>query len=149
VQAVDLQRTSLRLWYVHPDPREISTAHHNLANYLSHAAGDPAEQRAHRLTASLLHHLTGNTGELTRTLGVLASELSSGTSGPATPALPVTLPEITRLIDADTGARFGNLVVALCPDPATVEHALADLLTTATISADQFYRKRKEPPSTR
>ncbi|MGH3936889.1 MAG: NB-ARC domain-containing protein, partial [Pseudonocardiaceae bacterium] len=57
--AVDLQRTSLRLWYIHPDPREISTAHHNLANYLSRTAGKSAEQRAHRLTASLLNHLTG------------------------------------------------------------------------------------------
>lgn len=25
-EAVELQRTSLHLWYVHPDPREISTA---------------------------------------------------------------------------------------------------------------------------
>ncbi|MGH3838231.1 MAG: hypothetical protein ACRDSF_21430, partial [Pseudonocardiaceae bacterium] len=39
VDAVDHQRTSLRLHYLHPDPREISTAHHNLANYLSRAAG--------------------------------------------------------------------------------------------------------------
>ncbi|MGH3899618.1 MAG: AAA family ATPase [Pseudonocardiaceae bacterium] len=131
VDAVSLQRTSLRLWYVHPDPRKISTAHHDLANYLSHTAGKPAEQRAHRLTASLLNHLTGNTRELTRTLGVLASELRSDTSGPHAPVLPTTLAEITRLVDADDGARFGNLVVALCPDPATAERVLADLLTTA------------------
>ncbi|MGH4009878.1 MAG: hypothetical protein ACRDTH_17295 [Pseudonocardiaceae bacterium] len=141
--AVDLQRTSLRLCYVHPDPREISTAHHNLANYLSRASGNPAEQRAQRLTASLLNHLTGNTRELTRTLGVLAGELRSDTSGPdapalpATPVLPTTLAEVTRLVDADGGVRFGNLVVALCPDPATAEHALADLLTTAAISGSE------------
>ncbi len=135
--AVDLQRTSLRLWYVHPNPREISTAHHNLANYLSRAAGNPAEQRAHRLTASLLHHLTGDTRELTRTLDALASELRSDTSGPTAPALPTTLPEAIRLVDADDGVCFGNLLVALCPDPATAQHALADLLTTATIFADQ------------
>ncbi len=135
--AVDLQRTSLRLWYIHPDPREISTAHHNLANYLSRASGKPAEQRAHRLTASLLNHLTGDTRELTRTLGVLASELRSDTSGPDAPALPTTLAEVTRLVDADDGVRFGTLVVALCPDPATAEHALIELLATAAISADQ------------
>lgn len=137
VDAVDLQRTSLRLRYVHPDPREISTAHHHLANYLSRAAGDPAEQRAHRLTASLLNHLTGNTHELTRTLGVLTSELHSETSGPDTPTLPTTLPEVTHLVDADDRVRFGNLVATLCPDPTTAEHALTDLLTIATISANQ------------
>ncbi len=135
--AVDLQRTSLRLWYVLRDPREISTAHHTLANYLSRASGDPAERCAHRLTASLLNHLTGDTRELTRTLGVLADELRSDTSGPSASVLPTTLAEVTRLVDAGDGVHFGNLVVILCPDPATAEHALADLLTTAAISADQ------------
>ncbi|MGH3930039.1 MAG: hypothetical protein ACRDTF_08700, partial [Pseudonocardiaceae bacterium] len=139
--AVDLQRTSLRLWYVQPDPREISTAHHNLANYLSHASGNRAEQCAHRLTASLLNHLTGDTSELTKTLGVLAGELRGDTSGPdalalpTTPVLPRTLAEITRLVDAGDGVHFGNLVVTLCPDRALAEQALADLLTTAETSA--------------
>jgi hypothetical protein len=136
-KAVDLQRISLHLWYLYPDPREISTAHHNLANYLSRASRKPAEQRAHRLSASLLNHLTGNTRELTRTLGVLASELRSDTSGPDAPALPAALPEVIRLVDADNGVCFGNLVAALCPDPTTAEHALADLLTTSAISDDQ------------
>jgi hypothetical protein len=135
--AVDLQRTSLRLCYVHPNPGEISTAHHNLANYLSRAGRNPADQRAHRLAVSLLNHLTGNTRELTRTLGVLASELHNDTSNPDAPALPTTLSEVTRLVDIDDGVRFSNLVAALCPDPATAEHALANLLTTAAISADQ------------
>jgi hypothetical protein len=143
VDAVDLQRTSLRLRYVRPDPREISTAHHDLANYLSRASGKPAEQRAHRLTASLLRHLTGDTREPTRTLGVLASELRSAPGGPdapalpATPALPTTLAEVIRLVDADDGVRFGDLLVALCPNLATAEHALADLLVTAATSGDQ------------
>jgi tetratricopeptide (TPR) repeat protein len=142
-EAVELQRTSLRLWYVRPDPQEISMAHHNLANYLSRTGGNPAEQRAHRLTASLLNHLTGNTAELTRTLGALASELRSETSGPdaqvlpATLVLPTTLAGITRVVDADNGVRFGNLVAVLCPDPAAVERALADLLATATIPVDE------------
>jgi tetratricopeptide (TPR) repeat protein len=137
LEAVDLQRTSLRLCYVHPDPHDISTAHHHLANYLARASGDPAEQRAHRLTASLLNHLTGDTRELTRTLGVLASELRSDTSDSDASALPTTLPQITRLVDADDGVRLGDLLAALCPDLATAEHALTDLLTTAANSANQ------------
>ncbi len=143
MDAVNLQRASLRLRYLHPDPREISTAHHHLANYLSRVSGNPAEQRAHRLTASLLHHLTGDTRELTRTLTVLARELRSDT--PDAPALPATLPEVTRLVNADEGVRFGNLVVALCPDPATAEHALANLVSTATGSADQQHGLRRPP----
>ncbi|MGH3936019.1 MAG: hypothetical protein ACRDS1_13770, partial [Pseudonocardiaceae bacterium] len=95
----------------------------------------------HRLTASLLNHLTGNPRELTRTLAVLASELCGDTSWPdtpalpATPVLPTTLAEITRLVDAGTGVRFGDLVAVLCPDSATAEHALTDLMTTAAISS--------------
>jgi hypothetical protein len=125
--AVDLQRTSLHLRYTHPEPYEIARAHHNLADYLARAAGEPAEQRAHRLAASLLYYLTGNTAELTRTLAALASELDGETSDPA---LPTTLSEIACLVDADDGVRFGDLVITLCPDPAAASHALADFLTT-------------------
>jgi tetratricopeptide (TPR) repeat protein len=136
-KAVDLQRSSLRLCYVHPDPREISTAHYKLANYLSHAAGNHAEQRAHRITAALLNHFTGDTRELTRTLGMLASEHRSDTNGSAAPTLPTTLTEIVGLVDAGNGIYFGNLVATLCPDSATAEQALADLLATIGISEDQ------------
>ncbi|MBV8995044.1 MAG: hypothetical protein JO287_15405 [Pseudonocardiales bacterium] len=129
--AVDLQRTSLHLRYLHPDPREIATAHHNLANYLSRASGKAAEQRAHRLAAALLNHLTGNTHELARTLGILSNELRSDASGPDTRTRPVTLPEVIRVVDADNGTCFGNLVAAVCPDRSTTEHALADLISQA------------------
>jgi hypothetical protein len=149
VGAVDLQRTSLRLRYRCADPRAISTAHHNLANYLAHAAENPAEQRAHRLIALLLHHLTSNTRELIRTLAVLVSELRSDTSSSDTPELPTTLLEITHLVDADDGIYFGDLVVTLCPDPATAEHALINLFTTATISAqpNSFGDEESQLPS--
>ncbi|MGH4017420.1 MAG: hypothetical protein ACRDSL_26550 [Pseudonocardiaceae bacterium] len=135
--AVDLQRTSLRLRYLRADPREISAAHHNLATYLSRASGNSAEQRAHRLTTSLLNHLTGDTRELTRTLGVLAGELRTDTSGSHAPVLPTTLSEIIRLVDAGDGVRVGELVGALCPDPAAAGRILADLLATAAASAHQ------------
>jgi hypothetical protein len=137
LHAVNLQRSSLRLCYLHPDPHQISTAHHDLANYLSRACTNPAEQRAHRLTATLLYHLTGDTRELTTTLQVLANELRNHTTHPNTPELPTTLPDITRLLDATNGIHLGDLLTALCPDPTTAEHALTHLLTTATNSANQ------------
>jgi hypothetical protein len=68
---------------------------------------------------------------------VLASELRSDTSDPDAPALPTTLSQVTRLVDADDGVRLGDLLAALCPDLATAEHALTDLLTTAANSANQ------------
>ncbi len=144
MDALDLQRSALRLRYLHPDPHDIATAHNHLANYLSRTT-NPAEQRAHRLTASLLHHLTGNTHELTTTLTTLASELRDDANGPYTPALPTTLPEITRLLDADHGIHLDKLLAALCPDLTTAEHALANLLTTATISTDQQHDLRRPP----
>jgi hypothetical protein len=130
LDAVDLQRTSLRLCYLHADPHTISTAHHNLADYLSRTCEDPAEQRAHRLTATLLHHLTGDTHELTKTLMVLTREIRNHPSNPDAPPLPATLPEITHLLDADDGIRLSDLVAALCPNTATAEHALINLLTS-------------------
>lgn len=139
IDAVDLQRTSLRLCYRYPDPHEISAAHHNLANYLSRARADPAEQRAHRLTATLLYHITGNTRELTTTLITLANELRSDTNDPDAPTLPATLPDIIRLIDADNAVHLGDLVAALCPDPTTAERTLTSLVTTAANSANHTH----------
>ncbi|HKR52018.1 MAG TPA: hypothetical protein VJT72_21055 [Pseudonocardiaceae bacterium] len=143
MDALGLQRTSLRLRYLHPDPHDIATAHHHLADYLSRTATNPAEQRAHRLTASLLHHFTGNTHELTNTLKTLASELRNDTHGPNAPAVPTTLPEIIRLLNADHGIHLDKLLAALCPDSTTTEHALANLLAIATSSTNKQHDLRR------
>ena len=136
--AVELQRSALRLHYVHPDPRGIAVSHHNLAHYLSRApAGNRAEQRAHRLAAALLYHLTGDTHHLTDALRVLATELRRETEHLDAPALPTTLAEVAGLVDAGDGIRFGDLVAALCPDPDTADQALTDLLATAATLPDQ------------
>jgi hypothetical protein len=77
--AVELERTALRLSYTRPDPREISVSHHNLANYLFRTGAESGQQRAHRLAAALLAHLTGGTHELTTTLHALANDLRGDT----------------------------------------------------------------------
>ena len=100
-------------------------------------AGNHAEQRAHRLAAVLLRHLTGDTHELTGTLRVLATELRHETEHPDAPALPTTVSEVTGLVDAGDGVRFGELRTALCPDPDTTDQALTDLLATAAALPDQ------------
>ncbi|MGH3980707.1 MAG: hypothetical protein ACRDRZ_17190, partial [Pseudonocardiaceae bacterium] len=136
--AVELGRSALRLLYVHPDPRDIAAGHHNLASFLSRApAGDRAEQRAHRLAAGLLGHLTGDVHRRTEGLRMLGTELRRETGHPDTPALPTTLAEVTSLADAGDGVRFGDLLAALCPDPDTADQALTDLLATAAALPDQ------------
>ena len=137
--AVEIERSALRLHYVHLGPRDIVGSHHDLASYLSCApAANPAEQRAHRLAAALLNHLTGDTHHLIGTLRALGTELRRETEHPDAPALPTTVFEVTGLVDACDGVRFGDLVAALCPDPDTADQALTDLLlATATTLPDQ------------
>ena len=135
--AAEFQRSALRLQYVHPDPGEIAVAHYNLGNYLSRGAENSAEQRAHRLAAALLYHLTGDTYYLTDTLRVLADELSGDTHTPDASVLPTTLPEVIGLVDAGDGVHFGDLAAALRSDPDTADQALTDLLATATTLPDQ------------
>lgn len=134
--AVELQRSALRLRYLRPDPAEIAPAHDELATYLAHACAEPAEQRAHRLTAALLNYLTGDTQALTRAVGVLAAELRADPGDPDQPLLPSTLTRITRLVDAGDGFGFGKLVGTLSPESGTAERALADLLGSAANCAE-------------
>ncbi|MBV9141740.1 MAG: hypothetical protein JO115_12620 [Pseudonocardiales bacterium] len=130
-EALALQRTALRLHYVRPQPRSIAASHHNLASYLLCVTGMSAEQRAHRLAAALLNHLTSDTHDLAHVLRALGIELQGNTDTPGAPALPTTLPEVIGLVDAGDGVHFGDLVATLCPDPDTANQALADLLATA------------------
>lgn len=142
--AVELERTALRLLYVHPDPRHISGSHHNLANYLSRTRVDPGEQRAHRLAAALLSHLTGNLHERAQTLRALTVELRGDADRPDAPTLPTALSDVIRLVDAGDGVHFGDLVAALCPDPDAADQALADLLATAATLPDRTDRYLSE-----
>ena len=48
-----------------------------------------------------------------------------------TPACPATLPEVIRLVEADNGICFGDVVIAVCADPTTAERAPAALLASA------------------
>jgi hypothetical protein len=130
-KAIDFQRTSLHLWYLNPDAWKIAAAHHKLADYLCRAGGDPAEQRAHRLAAALLNYLSNNTRGLARSLGTLAAELHGEISCSGALTRPVTVLEVIRLVEADAAISFGNVVVAVCADPATAERALAALLSSA------------------
>lgn len=134
--AADLERTALRLTYTRPNPRIISGLHHNLANSLSRTGADPGEQRAHRLAAALLRHFTGDTHSLNDPLRGLARELRGDADRPDAAVLPMTVPGIIGLVDAGEGVHLGPLLAALCPDPDTASHALAELLAAAATLPD-------------
>ncbi len=134
--AIDLRHTALRLQYIRPGPGDIAVSHYNLASYLFLVGADPVEQRAHRLAAALLAHLTGDTHRLTEALSVLADEFRGDTGRLDAPALS----DVIRLVDAGDGVHFGDLVAALCPDPDAADQALADLLVTAATLPDSVDR---------
>ncbi len=136
-EAIECGRTAQRLIYVHREPRDVAVSHHNLANYLSHGVGNPAEHRAHRLAATLLFRLAGDTHRLTGALYLLAASLRRDPHGPDVLTLPTTLLEVVHLVDAGEGVHFGDLVATVCPDPDTAARALADLLVTAADLPDQ------------
>ncbi len=135
--ATECGRTAQRLIYIHREPRDVAVSHHNLANYLSHSVGDPAEHRAHRLAATLLFHLTDDTHRLTGALYLLAADLHRDPHSPDVLTLPTTLLEVIRLVDAGDGVHFGDLVATLCPDLDTADQALANLLATAATLPDK------------
>lgn len=134
--ALELERTALRLKYISPELRSIAASHHNLAGYLFHATGTSAEQRAHRLAARLLRRFTGDTHALSLTLRALVDELRGDTGWPDAAALPTAMSDVIRLVDSGDGVHFGDLVATLCPDPDTADQALADLLATAATVPD-------------
>lgn len=127
--AAELGRAALRLSYARPEPQGIAVGHHNLAISLGRLGEDRAGQRAHRLAAALIRHLSGMAHELARTVHVLASEVRA--DGGVDVSLPSTVAQVVTVAELTEGVRLAALLAALKPDPAIVEAALAEILRTA------------------
>ncbi|MGW8645626.1 hypothetical protein [Micromonospora chalcea] len=125
--ATALEHTALRLKYTRPDPDAIATSHHNLANYLRRAAGDPAGRLAHRLAAAILRQVTGQTHDLAITVRALAAELR----GLPDVAPPAIITEVAALVEQVDGVRFTGLVTDLAGDLDAAQHALTTVLHAA------------------
>ena len=130
--AADLARTSLRLRYARPNPRDIAVSHHILAICLGE--GDRAGRRAHQLAAALIRQLTGETYELARTVTALAAELRGD---PVDAGLPATVVGVIEVAEQVEGVRLGELLNALEPDRQLVETALAEILRDAAAEVDE------------
>jgi tetratricopeptide (TPR) repeat protein len=127
-QALELQRTAVRLVYVRPEPRYIAINHYQLANRLRAAGADFAETRAHRLAAALLFQLTGMTREVADTIRVLARELRGDADRGD---LPGTIDEVVLVAGQTEGVHLDQLITALQPDRQAVADALAEILRAA------------------
>ena len=126
--AADLLRAALRFCYARPEPRDIATAHHNLAGLLARLGGDRAGQRAHRLAAALIFQMAGMAYDAAETVRVLARELRAGDAGEA---LPSTVAQVVEAAGRTEGVRLGELLAALQPDPRVIESTLAEILRAA------------------
>jgi tetratricopeptide (TPR) repeat protein len=134
-QALELQRTVIRLAYVRPEPRGIAINHHQIANYLRKTGTDLAAARANRLAAALLFQLTGMSHELAVASRMLARELRRDA---ARENLPGTLDEVIGTAEQTEGVHLDRLITALQPDRQAVVGALAEILrTSADTSPEQ------------
>ena len=127
-QALEFERTAIRLAYVRPEPQDIAISHQQLAGYLQMAGADPAAGRAHLLAAALLYQLSGMTHELGGTSRVLARELRQEAD---CKELPGTLDEVIRVAEQTEGVHLDRLLTALQPDRRAVAAALAEILRAA------------------
>jgi tetratricopeptide (TPR) repeat protein len=127
-QALELQRTAIRLAYVRPEPPGIAINHHQLAAYLRETGGDPAAARAHRLAAALLFQLSGMTHEFGSTSRALAAEFRQD---PDREGLPVTLDEVIRVAEQTEGVHLDRLIAAMQADRQAVTDALTEILRAA------------------
>jgi len=127
-QALELQRTAIRLAYVRPEPRDIAISHHQLASYLQTTGTDLADARAHRLAAALLFQLTGMPHELDVIRRALAGELRRDTGRED---LPGTVDEVIHGAEQTEGVHLDQLLTALQPDRQAVADTLAEILRTA------------------
>jgi hypothetical protein len=126
--AASLEHTALRYSYARPEPRDIAISHHNLANYLGRAGGDPAARRAHRLAGALISDLAGMAHDRANTVQALAIELGGGAGAGG---LPAGLGEVVAVTGQVEGVRLGELVAALQPDLDAAEAALAAIIRDA------------------
>jgi tetratricopeptide (TPR) repeat protein len=126
-QALELERTAIRLTYIRPVPRDIAISHYQLALYLR-TAGSDAAARAHLLAAVLLFQLTGMTHNFALTSRALASQLRKDTERAD---LPDTLDEVVRVAEQTEGVHLDQLIAAMQPDRQAVADALAGILRAA------------------
>jgi tetratricopeptide (TPR) repeat protein len=130
-------QVALRYLYAGGDARTIAAGHYNLAGHLEHAGAAPEIRLAHRLTAALLHRLTGADHDLQRDLHAVVRDL---TDPAAAAALPSTVERIQATVEQVDGVHLAALLDALEPDPTRQQATLDELLRSAhTIPADQAF----------
>ncbi|MBA2696295.1 MAG: hypothetical protein H0U62_10795, partial [Actinobacteria bacterium] len=120
-RATDLGTDALRFSYLAADP-DAGGSHHNLADFLQRAGGDPQQIWAHHLAAAVIAYQTGS-GFLARCLWTLARLLATE---PA-PA-PGSFTQVCQIVNQIPGVHLADLLARLpqrVPDGQTaMDHVL-------------------------
>jgi tetratricopeptide (TPR) repeat protein len=130
--AVRLQRDALRYNYLAGDVTSVAASYHNLGNYLSRHARQPAPALACHLTAALIRTLIGIGGDYvgsarasTRAAAIDFREYGTAVSPPTDVA------DMCRALGDIPGTDPPGLLAALSHDPETTEQTLRDLIVQA------------------
>jgi tetratricopeptide (TPR) repeat protein len=134
--AIAMEQAALRYKYAAGDPDSVAISHHNLANYLRRAGGEPALVVAHRLAAALLSYQTGS-GRLGATLRTLTGELAEFGGQ----AVPGSFAVLCARVGQVEGVRLSELLARLPGPAADGDQALAEVLRLAR-------ERPTQPPAT-
>lgn len=134
-RAVDLQCEALRYAYAGRNVENVAVTHHNLGEYLFRHTDRIGQARAHYLAAALIARLIGSRvrdAPVARAaFGLLRlhdlAEVPAGTD---------ELAEVTGQTD---GARLGDLVAELEPDPLTRENAFDRVVHDSLSAASAIF----------
>lgn len=130
--AVDLEMTALRYEYIAGDPERVAQTHENIAAWQRAARSDGAAAFAHTVAAALIYRLAdmkGHEESADSRVGVVLLTHDFE---------PMAFDELMTTMDAMRGARFGELVTALCPDPERREQAMAATFASAGEHRDRL-----------
>jgi len=124
-RAIDPGTDALRFTYLAADPDAIGGSHHNLANYLQRAGGDPQQIWVHLLAAAVIAYQTGSgylAGRLRALAGLLAVE-------PA--AAPGEFTQVCQIVDQIPGVHLAELLARLPQRAPDGQAAMDEVLRLA------------------
>ncbi|WFE58555.1 CHAT domain-containing protein [Micromonospora sp. WMMD712] len=131
-EAVELERTALRLGYRHPLAEDLAAGHGMLGNHLAGLGVDPAGQIGHHLAAALLTRLVGSE-TLRHRLRMVAGDLDVyGRSW-----LPDDLAALAARVERVPGVRFLDVVRSLLAPGADAEAEFRGLLADTQASVEE------------
>jgi hypothetical protein len=131
--AIRLVRDALRYSYLAGDVIGVAVSYHNLGNYLSRHARQPAPALACHLASALICALTGAEGTEASVRAAMADLRAFG----AEATMPADVPGLCRQVGDIPGADLDRLLAALVSDPDALEESFQELVAAVHEAASQ------------